>query len=79
MLMLQTPRVETMSERIERQLYIYGDTDRKPAHYDNPMIVDSENFKQPPKEFKSEDKSTYPADRDQQTAVKYMGSNGPDS
>jgi len=60
-----TPRVETMSARIERQLYIYGDTDRKPAHYDNPMIVDSENFKQPPKEFRSEDKSTYPADRDQ--------------
>lgn len=60
------PRIETMSERIERQLYMYGDADAvKPKHYDDPMIVDEENFKQPPKEFKSEDSSTYPADRDQ--------------
>ena len=60
------PRIETMSERIERQLYMYGDADAvKPKHYDDPMIVDEENFKQPPKEYKSDDKSTYPSDRDQ--------------
>ena len=53
------PRVENITERIERQLYLYEDAP-KPKHYDNPMIVDSENFKKPPKEFKSDDKSTYP-------------------
>jgi len=53
------PRVENITERIERQLYLYEDAP-KPKHYDNPMIVDSENFKKPPREFKSDDKSTYP-------------------
>jgi len=62
------PRVENITERIERQLYLYEDAP-KPKHYDNPMIVDSENFKKPPKEFKSDDKSTYPADRNQRQRI----------
>ena len=37
----------------------------KPKHYDNPMIVDQENFKKPPKTYRAEDPSTYPSDRSQ--------------
>ena len=63
-----TPKVrqETMTERIERINYEYGDTTvPKPKHYDNPYIVDHENWKQQPRKFDSQDKTTYPSDRDQ--------------
>ena len=60
------PRQENMVERIERINYEFGDeTVKKPAHYDNPLIVDYENWGRKPKPFKNEDKSTYPSDRDQ--------------
>jgi len=59
------PRVETTLERIERLQYELGDNEKKPAHYNDPNIIDYENFKQPPREFKGEDKSTYPSNRSQ--------------
>ena len=59
------PRVETILERIERVEYELGDSDKKPAHYDNPNIIDYENYKQPPKDFSNHDKSSYPGDRNQ--------------
>ena len=62
------PREETMSERLERLLYIYEDGP-KPAHYDNPNIVDSENFKKIPKKFNNNDPSTYPSNRDQKQKI----------
>ena len=66
-----TPRVETNSERIERQLYQFEENVPKPKHYDDPMVIDTENFKQPPKEFKSDDKSTFPNDRDQRQRLSH--------
>ena len=60
----QTPREENLNERLERLLYEYEDGP-KPKHYDNPNIVDSENFKQPPKKYNSNDSSTFPSDRSQ--------------
>ena len=65
---LNKPKVrkETMLERIERMTYEYGDTSvPKPKHYDNPNIVKDENWKQPPRKFSSQDKTTYPSDVDQ--------------
>ena len=59
------PRVETTVERIDRLQYELGGIDKEPAHYNNPNIIDYENFKQPPREFKGDDKSTYPSDRSQ--------------
>ena len=38
---------------------------KKPAHYDNPNIVDDENWKQRPRPFVNQDSSTFPSDRDQ--------------
>ena len=58
------PREENLNERLERLLYLYEDGP-KPKHYDNPMIVDSENFKKPPKKYRADDPSTYPSNRDQ--------------
>ena len=58
------PREETFNERLERLLYEYEDGP-KPKHYDNPMIVSSENFKQPPKKFSNNDPSSYPSNRNQ--------------
>ena len=58
-------RLETMPERIDRIQYQFGESDKKPAHLDNPNIIDYENHKKIPKPFKSDDKSTYPSDRDQ--------------
>ena len=60
----QTPREENLNERLERLLYEYEDGP-KPKHYDNPNIVDSENYKQPPKKYNSNDPSTFPSDRSQ--------------
>ncbi len=59
------PRVETMEERIDRLRYELDGNDEKPAHYDDPNIVDYENFKRPPREFKNDDKSTYMSNRSQ--------------
>ena len=60
----QTPREENLNERLERLLYEYEDGP-KPKHYDNPNIIDSENYKQPPKKYNSNDPSTFPSDRSQ--------------
>ena len=60
----QTPREEKLNERLERLLYEYEDGP-KPKHYDNPNIVHSENYKQPPKKYNSNDPSTFPSDRSQ--------------
>ena len=56
--------VATDDERIQRMIYEY-DGGPKPKHYDNPMIVDQENFKKPPKKYRADDPSTYPSDRSQ--------------
>jgi hypothetical protein len=42
---------------------------KKPAHMDNPNIIDDENWAQRPKQFSNEDKSTYPSDRDQRQRI----------
>ena len=60
------PRKENLSERIERITYEHGEAGmKKPAHYDNPNIVDDENWKQRPRPFDNTDSSTFPSDRDQ--------------
>ena len=61
---IQKPRKENMSERIERMVYQY-DGGPKPKHYDNPNIVDDENYGKRPKQFDNNDPSSYPSDRDQ--------------
>ena len=63
----QKVRRETISEQIERKVYQYDDTGniKKPKHYDNPNIVDDENWKKPPKKFSNTDPSSYPSDRNQ--------------
>jgi hypothetical protein len=38
---------------------------KKPAHMDNPNIIDEENWAQRPKKYSNDDRSTYPSDRDQ--------------
>ena len=58
------PREENLPERLERLLYELEDGP-KPKHYDNPNIIDSENYKQPPKKYNSNDPSTFPSDRSQ--------------
>ena len=58
-------RLETMPERIQRIEYQFGSGEKKPAHLDDPNIIDYENNKKIPKPFKSDDKSTYPSNRDQ--------------
>ena len=56
-------RKENLSERVQRIQYEVDGNVPKPPHYDNPFIVDDENFKKPPKPFNNADKSTYPSDR----------------
>ena len=60
-------RQETSLERIESIGYEESSdpTLKKPAHMNNPNIVKHENWKQPPKKFDSQDKTTYPSDVDQ--------------
>ena len=60
-------RKENLDERIQRMVYQYdgNKNDRPPPHYNNPNIIDEENWKQPPKKFSSNDPSSYPSDRDQ--------------
>ena len=42
-------REENLNERLERIMYENGESNIKPKHYDNPFIVDSENFKNHPR------------------------------
>ena len=66
---LDKPKVrqETSLERIERIGYEDSSdpTLKKPSHMNNPNIVKWENWKQPPKKFDSQDRTTYPSDVDQ--------------
>ena len=57
-------RQEDMQERLERLLYEYEDGP-KPKHYDDPNIIDHENFKQRPLPFNNNDSSTFPSNRNQ--------------
>ena len=57
-------RQEDMQERLERLLYEYEDGP-KPKHYDDPNIIDHENFKQRPVPFNNKDSSTFPSNRNQ--------------
>ena len=57
-------REERLDERLERLLYEYEDGP-KPKHYDDPRIIDSENFKQRPVPFNNNDSSTFPSNRNQ--------------
>ena len=61
------PRKENTNERIDRLVYQYDSPAgmKKPAHMDNPNIIDEENWAQRPKKYSNDDRSTYPSDRDQ--------------
>ena len=56
-----------MDERLQRMIYTYDSPPamKKPAHMDNPNIIDYENLGKKPKPFNNNDPSTYPSDRDQ--------------
>ena len=71
------PRKENMNERIDRMVYQYDSPAgmKKPAHMDNPNIIDEENWGQRPKQFSNEDKSSYPSDRDQQQRISSWDAN----
>jgi|TARA_R110002020_G_scaffold66553_1_gene174919 hypothetical protein len=60
-------RKENLSERIQRMTYQYDGkpNDKPPPHYNNPYIIDEENYGKRPKPFDNNDPSTYPSDRDQ--------------
>ena len=58
-------REENLNERLERIMYENGESNIKPKHYDNPFIVDSENFKKPPAKYDSQADSTFPSNRSQ--------------
>jgi len=65
-------RLESFNERLER-LHYEHDNGPKPAHYDNPNIVDYENINQKPKPFRNDDPSTYLSNRDQKQRSAYWG------
>ena len=60
-------RKETINERTQTLVYQYDSPAgmKKPAHMDNPNIIDEENWAQRPKKYSNDDRSTYPSDRDQ--------------
>ena len=60
-------RQETSLERIHRIGYEHSSDAnlKKPEHMSNPNIIKWENWKQPPRKFDSQDKTTYPSDVDQ--------------
>ena len=62
-------REENLNERLERIMYENGESNIKPKHYDNPNIIDTENYKKMPKKFDNNDPSTYPSDRDQRQRI----------
>ena len=67
---VNTPREETMSERIERLMYQYGDSDAlKPKHLYNKNIINSENWRQPPRPFLMDDRESYPSNEDQRQRI----------
>jgi hypothetical protein len=55
-------RKETINERTQRLVYQYDSPAgmKKPAHMDNPNIIDEENWAQRPKKYSNDDRSTYP-------------------
>ena len=67
---VNTPREETMSDRIERLMYQYGDSDAlKPKHLYNKNIINSENWRQPPRPFLMDDRESYPSNEDQRQRI----------
>ncbi len=64
-------RKETMPERIDRMVYQYDSPAgmKKPAHMNNPNIIDEENWGKRPKQFSNNDPSSYPSDRDQRQKI----------
>ena len=56
-------RKENLSERIQRMTYQYDGkpNDKPPPHYNNPYIIDEENYGKRPKPFDNNDPSTFVA------------------
>ena len=64
-------RKENLDERIQRMVYKYDGkpNDKPPLHYNNPNIIDEENYGKRPKPFNNNDPSSYPSDRDQRQRI----------
>ena len=64
-------RKENLNERIQRMVYQYDGkpNDKPPLHYNNPNILDEENYGKRPKPFNNNDPSSYPSDRDQRQRI----------
>ena len=64
-------RKENLDERIQRMVYQYDGkpNDKPPLHYNNPNIIDEENYVKRPKPFNNNDPSSYPSDRDQRQRI----------
>ena len=64
-------RKENLDERIQRMVYQYDGkpNDKPPLHYNNPNIIDEENYGNRPKPFNNNDPSSYPSDRDQRQRI----------
>ena len=64
-------RKENLDERIQRMVYQYDGkpNDKQPLHYNNPNIIDEENYGKRPKPFNNNDPSSYPSDRDQRQRI----------
>ena len=64
-------RKENLDERIQRMVYQYDGkpNDKPPLHYNNPNIIDEENYGKRPKPFNNNDPSSYPSDRDQSQRI----------
>ena len=64
-------RKENLDERIQRMVYQYDGkpNDNPPLHYNNPNIIDEENYGKRPKPFNNNDPSSYPSDRDQRQRI----------
>ena len=64
-------RKENLDERIQRMVYQYDGkpNDKPPPHYNNPNIIDEENYGKRPKPFNNNDPSSYPSDRDQRQRI----------
>ena len=64
-------RKENLDERIQRMVYQYDGkpNDKPPLHYNNPNIIDEENYGKRPKPFNNNAPSSYPSDRDQRQRI----------
>ena len=64
-------RKENLDERIQRMVYQYDGkpNDKPPLHYNNPNIIDEENYGKRPKPFNNNDPSSYPSDRAQRHRI----------